>query len=314
MFVVCGEALYDLFVGSEQDRLSFDAKIGGSPFNVAVGLARLGQRAALLTGISTDPLGERLVAALSEEGVRTGMLVRSSKPTTLSLVDVAADGSPAYTFYGSGAADRDLDLTALPELDPQIWGLHFGSYSLVAEPVGSTLLGLAKRETRLRLITLDPNVRPTVEPDLELWRERIDAFATTADLVKVSAEDMTLLYPGSDPADAAARWLDAGAALVVITSGAEGALALTPSGRLAVPGMVVPVVDTVGAGDTFQAALIAGIAEIGNPSRARLAGLKGTQLAHLLSFAVEAAAITCSRRGADLPRRAELQRVTLDSA
>jgi fructokinase len=242
------------------------------------------------------------------------MLVRTSRPTTLSLVDVAADGSPAYTFYGSGAADRDLDPVDLPELDPQVWGLHFGSYSLVAEPVGGTLLGLAQREARRRLITLDPNVRPTVEPDLDLWRERIDAFAATADLVKVSAEDMTLLYPASDPVDAAARWLDSGAVIVVVTSGADGAMALTAKGRLAVPGLVVPVADTVGAGDTFQAALIAGIAEMGTPNRVRLEDLKGARLAQLLSFAVEAAAITCSRRGADMPRRAELQSVSPESA
>ncbi len=306
MFVVCGEALYDLFVSEGPHGLAFDARIGGSPFNVAVGLARLGQPSALFIGMSTDPLGARLAAALEREGVSTDFLVRTARPTTLSLVDVAADGAPAYTFYGTGAADRALEPTDLPEFDPSVWGMHFGSYTLVAEPVGDALLALARREAGRRIITLDPNVRPTVEPDLDVWRARIDEIAAVADLVKVSSEDLELLYPGQDPAEAAARWLGAGAALVVVTRGADGALALSGSGRIAVPGRPVVVADTVGAGDTFQAALIAGLAETGAATRAGLEALTTDQIAHLLRFAVDAAAITCSRRGADMPRRAEL--------
>ncbi|HSF95783.1 MAG TPA: carbohydrate kinase [Thermohalobaculum sp.] len=306
MFVVCGEALFDLFAGEGPDGLSFDARIGGSPFNVAVGLARLGQRAALLTGMSTDPLGGRLVAALAGEGVETSLLVRTNRPTTLSLVDVGPDGGPAYTFYGSGAADRALDPDDVPELDPEVWGLHFGSYSLVVEPVGGTLLGLARREARRRLVTLDPNVRPTIEPDLDVWRKRIDAFAATADLVKVSSEDLALLYPGQDLDEAAARWLGSGAAVVVVTLGPDGALALTPSGRIAIPGVPVMVADTVGAGDTFQAALVTALAETGNTTHSRLASLSVAELERMLRFAATAAALTCGRRGADLPRRNEL--------
>lgn len=306
MYLVCGEALWDLFGTETPDGLQFDARIGGSPFNVAVGLRRLGQDAGLLTGLSTDSLGRRLHAALEREGVATDFLVMKDAPSTLSVVDVAGDGTPAYAFYGGGAADRSLLEEDLPAIGAGVSGLHFGSYSLVVDPTGASLLSLARREAGRRLITLDPNVRPTVEPDLQRWRQRIDAFVETADLVKVSVEDLEVLYPGRASAEIAQRWLDRGATLVIVTAGAAGAEAVTRSTRVQVAARPVEVVDAVGAGDTFQAALIAALAESGRLSGEAVAALDGDALSKLLDFAMAAAAITCTRRGADLTYRAEL--------
>lgn len=321
MFLICGEALWDMFAVEDSAAkdgcgLSFDARIGGSPFNVAVGLARLGQDAALLTGLSTDRLGDRLNAALDAEGVATQFLVRRDRPSTISLVDLAPNGSPIYAFYGADAADRAIEIADLPNLGPEVWGVHAGSFSLVTEPVGSSLLALFEREAGRRLITLDPNVRLNVEPDRDLWRRRIDAFVRHSDLVKVSAEDLELLYPGEERAAIASRWLDAGAALVVITRGVEGAEGYRSfggsaegiGGPVCVPGVSVTVVDTVGAGDSFQAGLIAGLCERSVHDRARLEALADDDIADLIGFAVRAAAITCTRRGADLPHRDELPR------
>ncbi|WP_339950589.1 carbohydrate kinase [uncultured Albimonas sp.] len=305
MFLVCGEALWDLFA-VEGEGLSFDARVGGSPFNVAVGLARLGQGAALFTGLSTDRLGERLLEALKAEGVATHALVRTEKPSTISLVDLGADGSPRYAFYGEGAADRALTPADLPQLGPDTWGLHAGSYSLAVEPVGSTLLALFERERGRRLLTLDPNVRLTIQPDTAIWLSRLAKFLACADVVKVSDEDLGLLFPGRPVEEAAAEWLAAGPALVVVTRGARGAVAFSPAGRVEAPGRTVEVVDTVGAGDTFQAALIAVLAELGATTRAAVEALDAKSISGLLDFAVQAAALTCARRGADLPRRAEL--------
>ena len=313
MFVVCGEALYDLFAAEGSEGLSFDARIGGSPFNVAVGLARLNQDAALLTGISLDRLGHRLLSALERETVSTGLLRRKEAPTTLSLVDLGPDGTPIYTFYGTGAADSCLMPDDLPTLNADVWGLHFGSYSLVVEPTGGSLLGLARREARRRLITLDPNVRLNVEPDLDTWRTRIDAFAACADLVKVSEEDLYLLYQGEDPERVARRWLDAGAALVIVSAGAKGAIALTDARRVSVPADDVRVVDTVGAGDAFQVALIAALAECGCKTRDAVTELEESTLRTLLCFAASAAAVTCGRRGANLPHRVELKNIAKES-
>ncbi|MDF2235438.1 carbohydrate kinase [Albimonas sp. CAU 1670] len=305
MFLVCGEALWDLFA-VEGEGLSFDARVGGSPLNVAVGLARLEQRAGLFTGLSTDRLGERLLGALTAEGVATEFLVRTQRLSTLSLVDVGADGSPRYAFYGEGAADRSITAADLPSLGAEVWGLHAGSYSLAVEPVGAALLAFFGREKGRRLLTLDPNVRLSIQPDVDLWRERIGRFLPCTDVVKVSDEDLGMLHPGRRPDEVAQEWLAAGPALVVVTRGAQGAVAWGAAGRVEIPGRPVQVVDTVGAGDTFQAALIAGLAERGAATREAVEALDATQVSGLLDFAVQAAAITCGRRGSDLPRRAEL--------
>ncbi|MEM1049085.1 MAG: carbohydrate kinase [Pseudomonadota bacterium] len=306
MFLVCGEALWDLFATDGADGLTLDARIGGSPFNVAVGLARLDRKVALLTGMSRDPMGQRLTAALIDEQVGTKYLVETSQPSTLSLVDVGPDGTPAYTFYGHDAADRTLRVEDLPVLGPDVWGIHAGSYSLVVEPVGSSLLSLVEREAGRRLITLDPNVRLTVEPDTALWRGRIDRFATHADLIKVSDEDLGLIFPGATAAEIAGRWLDAGAGLVVVTRGESGAEAFLPNSHYSVAGHQIELVDTVGAGDTFQAAMIAGLSELGIWSRQTLDRMAPERLCTLIGFATRAASVTCSRRGADLPYRTEL--------
>lgn len=306
MFLVCGEALWDLFGVEVDSGLAFDARVGGSPFNVAVGLARLGQPVALFTGLSTDFLGDRLLQALRAEGVRSDLLRRLDRPTTLSVVTLGPDGQPVYAFYGDGAADRSIGPGDLPVLGPDVWGLHAGSYSLVVEPVGAALLALFAREKGRRLLTLDPNVRLNVEPDVRVWHDRIGRIAALADVVKVSDEDLGLLYPGATGEEIASAWLDAGAGLVVITRGAGGAEAFGAAGRIAIPGRPVTVADTVGAGDTFQATLIAGFAELGIWSRRDLDAMPGSDIAAVAAFAVGAAAITCSRRGADLPHRDEL--------
>ncbi|WP_076998482.1 carbohydrate kinase [Variovorax sp. KK3] len=307
MFVVCGEALMDVYVQEATPTgLRLDARIGGSPFNVAVGLARLGRPAALLTGLSRDAAGERLLQALAAEGVDAGLVVRSDAPTTLSVVSVDAAGTPRYTFYGHGTADRAITTDNLPALPAEARVLQFGSYALVVEPVGSALRALAARERGRCLVAYDPNVRLNVEPDLARWRETVEAMAGLAHIVKVSDEDLGLLYPDVPPAEMARRWLGAGAGLVVLTRGAHGSEAWTRKLHETGAAVTVKVVDAVGAGDTFQAALLTWLDEHDALSSDGLDGLDAAGLAALLSFASRAAAITCSRRGADMPRRAEL--------
>ena len=308
MFLVCGEALYDLFVEAETPAgLHIDARIGGSPFNVAVGLARLGRPAALLTGVSSDALGDRLAAALESEGVETRFLVRMANPTTLAVVALGPAGEPRYTFYGEGAADRSLTREDLPELPGAVSCLHFGSFSLVVEPTAGTLLALAERERGRRFISLDPNLRTNVEPDLARWRREIERFARTADLVKLSEEDLGHLDPAADPDRLAAAWLDEGARIVVLTKGAGGAALWTRTGRVDHPGFPVEVVDTVGAGDAFQAALLCRLDEAGQLTAARDVGpMADDEAGRLLAFACNAAARSCARRGADFPHRPEL--------
>lgn len=307
VFLVCGEALMDVFaLADTRTGTALDARIGGSPFNVAVALARLGQRVDFFGAVSSGFLGERLMRAFADEGVGVRSVVRTPAPTTLSLVGVDAQGVPSYAFYGTGAADRQLEPQHLDDLPAGVRALHLGSYATVVEPIASTLRVLVERHRAHALVAYDPNVRLNVEPDLARWREQIDWMLPRCHLLKISDEDLGLLYPDSSAGAFMARALSAGTAAVVVTRGAHGAVARTASAHATVAGVPVQVVDTVGAGDTFQAALLTWLAEHDALSRAALAGLSAERLDAALGFAARAAAITCSRRGADMPRRAEL--------
>ncbi|CAI8966853.1 fructokinase [Pseudomonas sp. IT-P44] len=311
MYLVCGEALFDFF--SEDDasglasKVNFKAIAGGSPFNVAVGLRRLGVDAALFAGLSTDYLGRRLQQVLQDEGVRPDYLVDFAAPTTLAMVAVGANGSPQYSFRGEGCADRQLKPEHLPELGPEVRGLHIGSFSLVVQPIADTLLALVQRESGKRLISLDPNVRLNPEPNIELWRSRVATLVELADLIKVSDEDLSLLYPGQDPQQVIEAWLQHPSQVVFLTRGGEGATVFSRNhGSWSVPACPVKIADTVGAGDTFQAALITWLTEQQLDSVEGVQSLAREQIDEMLKFAVRAAALTCSKTGPDLPYRQQL--------
>jgi fructokinase len=307
MFVVCGEALMDVFSLDETGSgVLLDARVGGSPFNVALGLARLKQPVAFLSTISRGFLGERLVRALHDEGVDLSCTPRSDARTTLGLVGVDAAGVPSYAFYGEGGADRELELTALDALPAQTQAIQLGSYAMVVEPVASSLRALVEREHGRRLIAYDPNIRLNVEPSLARWRETLSWMLPRTHLLKVSEEDLGLLYPGEAHEALAAAWMAQGVAVVIITRGGDGAAAWTAHARVSLPGEKVNVIDTVGAGDSFQAALLTWLAEHDALRPSALHALSEVELVSALRFASHAAAITCSRRGADLPRRGEL--------
>lgn len=311
MWIVCGEALMDVFGGAETPTgMALDARVGGSPLNTATGLARLGQPVAFLSGVGTGFLGERLVRAMRDEGIDLRLLARNDAPTTLGLVGLDERGVPSYGFYGHGGADRQVPLAALERLRglPRPWrGLQVGSYATVVEPVAGTLRALVEAEQGRTPVCYDPNVRLNVEPDLAAWRATLDWMIPRTTLLKISDEDLGLLRPGQSADDFAAQALAAGVSLVVVTRGAEGASGWTrAAGRVDRPPVRVDVVDTVGAGDTFQAALLTWLAEHDAMSAATQSSLPAPAVGEALDFASRAASITCSRRGADLPRRAEV--------
>ncbi|MBP3935230.1 MAG: carbohydrate kinase, partial [Pseudomonas sp.] len=267
----------------------------------------LGVDTAVFAGLSTDYLGRRLKQVLVNEGVSTEYLHDLDAPTTLAMVALDASGSPAYSFRGEGCADRQLHGHHLPLLGPEVRGVHVGSFSLVVQPVGDTLLALVKRESGQRLISLDPNVRLNPEPDIERWRQRISELIPYADVIKVSDEDLELLYPGQDAQQIARSWLNHRCQLVFLTRGSQGASVFSREhGQRSVPASLVEVADTVGAGDTFQAAVIAWLTGHGLDSIEGIQGLSAVQLDALLDFASRAAAMTCSKTGPDLPYRDQL--------
>lgn len=311
MFLSCGDALFDCFSvptdGPATIRL--DGRVGGSPLNVALGLARLGRPVGYFTKNSTDLFGRRILAFLQKEGVDTSLIVPTSRNSTLAMVELDKTGSASYAFYTGGTADRSLEQSELPaQLPAAIRAIHIGSYTTATEPTASSLVALVKRERDRRFISYDPNIRPSIEPDLDLWRARIASLTGTAHLLKLSSEDAELLFPKQSLDNLAQDWTRRGVRLVIVTKGSEGAVGYTSHGvSAAVPGVHVNVVDTVGAGDTFQAATLAWLERHDALGGAEAADLDSDALRALLSFGARAAAITCSRRGADLPFAADLK-------
>jgi len=307
MVIVCGEALMDVFaLADTATGMALEARIGGSPFNVAVGLARLGQPVSFLGAISKDFLGRRLVRALREEGVDTTAIVRVDAPTTLGLVGLDDQGVASYSFYGEGGADRQLPADALQRVPPTAAAIHVGSFAMVVEPIASTLRALVERAHDRVLVSYDPNVRLNVDPDLARWRNALEWMLTRAHVVKISEEDLGLLHPGASATDFIDRALACGVRLVVVTRGGSGAIARTASRRAAVSAPTVSGVDTVGAGDAFQSALLAWLGERDALRIDAIAPSIEPRFEEALRFACTAASLVCSRRGADLPVRAEI--------
>jgi len=308
MIVVCGEALFDVFP-EQQTRtgLQLSARIGGSPFNLAVGLARLGVPPLFFGGLSNDLFGQRLAAALSEEQVNISAAPRLDAQSALVMVSVDARGVPSYGFYGAGTAERSVveaDSARVPESAAVI---HVGSYCMVCEPVASALRALVERQQGRSVIAYDPNIRLTIEPSIARWRETLEWMLPRTGILKVSDEDLGHLYPELSAEDFITTALRAGVQLVVVTRGSAGALAAAAHGvQAVVPAVPVRVVDTVGAGDTFQAGLLSWLWRKGYLQKDGLRRLDAGALKSALQFAACSAAITCSRRGADLPYLSEV--------
>ncbi|WP_436740452.1 carbohydrate kinase family protein [Streptomyces sp. BBFR102] len=296
MIVVAGEALIDLVPQQRGDALSPLRPVrGGGPYNTAVALARLGGAASFCSRVSTDAFGTSLLERLAEEGVGTGFVQRGPEPTTLTVATVAADGSASYAFYTDGTADR---LFALPPALPErTRAVSFGTCSLVLEPGASAYAELMRREAgRGVFISLDPNIRPGLIPDADAYRSRFRAWLPYVSLLKLSEEDAAWL--GLDLPELAA----AGPAAVVLTRGGDGLTVRTREGaEYAVPGEKVEVVDTIGAGDTVNAALLHALCARDLLVPGALAGPGADDWAEILAFAARAAAVTCSRAGAEPP-------------
>jgi fructokinase len=217
-----------------------------------------------------------------------------------------ADGHATYLFYDENTAGRMLGPDDLPVLDASVHALHFGAISLIPEPCGSTYEALMAREKDSRVIMLDPNIRPGFIPDPEAHKGRIRRMAAMSDIVKLSDEDLRWFSGAEDIETAAANWLDLGAKIVVVTRGGQGATGYTRRHRVNVPAKPVTVVDTVGAGDTFNAGLLAALSDRGLLSKDALADIDEAALAAGLSFGAKVAAITVSRAGANPPWRREV--------
>ncbi|GFH35232.1 carbohydrate kinase family protein [Streptomyces pacificus] len=304
MIVVAGESLIDLVplpaAAGSALLPPLLPRPGGGPYNTAVALGRLGSPVAFCSRLSSDGFGEALLGGLRTAGVHTALVQRGPEPTSLAVAELGADGSAGYRFYVTGTADR---LFALPaELPDGVRALALGTCSLVLEPGASAYETLLRREAGRGVFTLlDPNIRPGLIPDAAAHRTRFRGWLPSVSLLKLSEEDAAWLGGAPD------RWLSEGPAAVVTTHGARGLTVRTRAGvEAAVPAVDVAVADTIGAGDTANAALLHGLDRRGALSRRGLLALDTAGWTEVLEFAARAAAVTCSRAGAEPPYAAEL--------
>jgi fructokinase len=305
MILISGEALIDLIPVPERDN-GYDAALGGSPFNVAVGLGRLGSPTAFVSRLSRDPNGEALAAALLAADVDLTWVARDAKPSPLAFVMRGTARSGArYSFY--------LDATAYDAAwpFPELWPaggrhLHVGSFCAVDQLHGPSSASALARARTFATTSFDPNIRPMVTPDRELVLPIVEREVAMSSFVKASEEDLAWLYPDRDAEASTAAWALLGPSFCVMTRGENGAVAYIGDERLVAPAPKVAIVDTVGAGDSFMSALIAAMdADGALGAGARAPG--SAELSQWLVFAVTASAITCTRKGADPPTRAEVQ-------
>ncbi|ANB33952.1 fructokinase [Rhodovulum sulfidophilum] len=307
MILCAGEALIDMLPRtSTEGEPAFVPHPGGAVFNTAIALGRLGVPTGFLAGLSTDLFGTSLAEALAASGVETGLCPRPARPTTLAFVTLV-EGQARYAFHDEATAGRMLTPADLPALPASVGALFCGGISLMAEPCGSAYETLFLREAGRRVTMLDPNIRPGFIADEPAYRARIARMIAAADIVKVSDEDLHWLEGPGEPCDLARGLLGQGPRLVLLTRGAAGAHALSHTAEHFMPAPAVQVVDTVGAGDSFDAGILAGLAKAGALDRAALAeGLPDSVIEAALSLAIRAAALTVSRAGATPPWMEEL--------
>ena len=307
MILVCGEALIDFVPLAQGDEPAYVARAGGSSFNVAMGLGRLGIPVGFLGRLSRDPFGQLLRRRLLADRVDCRLVLDGDEPSTLAIVHLEAGAEPVYVFHGEGTADRLLGIGDLPADFPgEVAALHLGSISMVREPGASAFEALMRREHGRRVLSLDPNVRPSLVGERSAYVARLEGWVSLADVVKVSRADLEWLYPQADPDAAAASWLAWGPGLVVVTKGHDGAIGMTARDRVEIAGTPVAVSDTVGAGDSFTSGLLAWLHEAGRLERTRIREIPADALRTCLAFANRAAAITCTRAGSQPPTRAEM--------
>ena len=309
MILCCGEALIDFI--AMLDGLSYRPCPGGSILNIAVGLGRMQVPVGFLSQLSTDMFGDLLTNYLIQNDVNLEFCPRIDGPTTLAFVSLpqVTSEEPQFAFYANGAVDRSMTTDDLPvQFGNDVIAMHFGSISLVLEPGATALEALMKRESRRRVLTLDPNVRPAVISNVKKYRQRFSDWVSLVDILRLSQVDMEYLYPEKSIEELLPEWFGVGIGLVILTQGVKGSYGYLPNGiNVFVPAKNIVVKDTIGAGDTFFSAALAYLFDHEKLShRSLVSEMTAGELKACLTFATKAAAINCTREGADPPYKNEM--------
>lgn len=306
MILCCGEALIDMLPRQSPDgEATFAPHAGGAVFNTSVALGRLGQPTGFFSGLSTDMFGKVLTDALTASNVDATLAVRVPRPTTLAFVELV-DGQARYAFYDENTAGRMLYRDDLPELPNGINAMFFGGISLAAEPCGTAFEAMMLRDAPTRVTMIDPNIRPGFITDEAAYRGRLARMIAVADIVKLSDEDLHWLSGPDDIEKLAQDMLSTGPGIVFITEGVKGAHGFTRHSKVFVPAQKVAVADTVGAGDTFNAGILAGLSRLRILRKDAIGDISDAQMTEALTLGIRAAAVTVSRPGTNPPWLTEI--------
>ncbi|MFG6559806.1 carbohydrate kinase [Sulfitobacter sp. 1A15299] len=303
MILCCGEALIDMIpTPTKAGPDGFVPHAGGAVFNTAIGLGRLGAQVGMLSGLSSDMFGRLLVDGLKASHVDVSHVVLSDRPTALAFVRLVG-GHATYDFYDENSAGRMITPEDMPALSSAVSALYFGGISLACEPGADAYAALLARNAEGRAVMIDPNIRPGFIKDIERYRQRLDRMLALSDIVKVSDEDLNWINPAPlSLRDKVAELLKKGPSVVILTRGGEGATGYLANGEeVQVPAVKAEIVDTVGAGDTFNAGVLAKMSELGQLHKSALATLPPEVLSEALAYGARVAAVTVSRAGANPP-------------
>ena len=305
MILCCGEALIDMIPTPTPTTAGPDGFVphaGGAVFNTAIALGRLGAQVGMLSGLSSDMFGRQLVDGLKASHVDVSHLVVSDRPTTLAFVRLVG-GHATYDFYDENSAGRMITPGDMPALSAEVSALYFGGISLACEPGADAYADLLARNAEGRAVMIDPNIRPGFIKDIERYRQRLDRMLALSDIVKVSDEDLNWINPAPlSLRDKVTELLAKGPSVVILTRGGEGATGYLANGEeVQVPAVKAEIVDTVGAGDTFNAGVLAKMSELGQLHKSALATLSPEVLTEALAYGARVAAVTVSRAGANAP-------------
>ena len=303
MILCCGEALIDMIpTPTKAGPDGFVPHAGGAVFNTAIALGRLGAQVGMLSGLSSDMFGRLLVDGLKASHVDVSHVVLSDRPTTLAFVRLVG-GHATYDFYDENSAGRMITPEDMPALSGEVSALYFGGISLACEPGADAYAELLARNAEGRAVMIDPNIRPGFIKDIERYRQRLDRMLALSDIVKVSDEDLNWINPAPlSLRDKVAELLEKGPSVVILTRGGEGATGYLANGEeVQVPAVKAEIVDTVGAGDTFNAGVLAKMSELGQLHKSALVTLAPEVLSEALAYGARVAAVTVSRAGANPP-------------
>ena len=296
MILCAGESLIDMV----PENGAFRPLAGGAVYNTAIALGRLGQDTGYLWPISRDPFGDVIMRPLAEAGVNIDLCPRTDRLTTLALVTLT-NGEALYSFYDEGSAGRMMTSEDIAPLPDSITALFAGGISLVPDPCGAAIEALIAQHHDRLPVMIDPNIRPFFITDPDSYCARLDRMLPMADIVKLSSDDLEWLYPGMPPEDAARKVLATGPKMVLQTGGEAGAKAIWDGPTVSAPAMRTTVSDTIGAGDTFNAGVLASFDRQGVLSKSGLASVTADQIHTALTLGAKAAAVTVSRPGANPP-------------